>query len=296
MTVTVTPLATITPCPAAPPKVAHTPITVTSQYQAVSTCDTTVSCIKRRWRTHFVYDTYSFVSTVIPCPPVKPPFTTITKTEQSVLVSRSSSTITKRQITSKIFSHSGSSTTSTATQTTYTTVVKEWSAEYKDLGPLALPDYKGSGLCTSCKRPHGELQQVVDAIECANSEYGPTVCSKGTETWIYNPNPTSIKKVWGHCSSHAVASSAGVYTFAFTQWAPSTVIPVPARTITYTIGGHRPSIVTTTVTETVTTIPRHPWTAYITRSCARPTRFDIDVTITKTITYTVPPFVIPCPT
>lgn len=252
--------------------------------------------MKRRCRTHFLYNTYSYVSTVIPYPELESPSTTVTRTEQSVLISRSVRTITQTRQTSQALYFSNTSTTSTATLTTYTTVVKEWSAEYKNIGPLALHDYSGSGLCDSCNGPHGEQRQVLEAIECISSPQHATVCSKGTETWIFNPSPTSAKRVRAVCSSHAVALSAGVFTFAFPQWVSPTAIRVPEQTITYTVGGDRPSVVTTTVTETVTTVPGYDWTAFITRSCARPTTFEIDVTITKTIFYTIPPFVVPCPT
>lgn len=290
------PLATITPCPPVPSSIAPTPITVISQYQTVSTCEVQTACLKRgRCRTKYHYSTYPFVSTVIPCLAASS-ITTVTKTEQTVLISRSSYTITDSQLTTHVVKTYGTSTSTSTAPSTYTTVVKEWSAEYKDIGPLALPGYGGSGFCESCNGPQGEQRQVLVAVECRSAERRPTVCSKGVETWVYLPAPTSTKHVWAACSSRAAAPSPGVYTFVFPQWEPPATLSVPARTITYTRGGDRPGVVTTTVTATVTVVPGYPWTASVTRSCARPTTWEIDVTITEIITYTLPPFVVPYPT
>ena len=283
-----TPLATVTPCPAAPASIAPPPITVTSQYQAVSTCEARTACLKRKCTTRYSYQTYDYVSTIIPCLDSS---TTVTRTEQSVLISRSSTTITHKQVITRVVRHGHRITT---TATAYATVVKEWSALYKDVGPLAIPDYGGSGLCHSCQGPHGEERQGLEVVECVSRLRMPTLCSQGTEVWVYDPVPTSTSKAIAVCSSHAVAPSAGTFTFAFPQRAPPVTINIPARTITFTIGGGpRPSVATTTVTETVTTVPGREWTAFVTRSCARPTTFDFTVTVTKTIFYTVPPFVLP---
>lgn len=285
------PLATVTPCPEAPSRIAPPLITVTSQYQPVSTCEERTACFRRRCTTQYSYHTYEYVSTVIPCLAFS---TTITRTAQSVLISRSSSTITNTHVETKV--HHGHSTTTTATART--TVLKEWSAVYKDIGPLAIPGYKGSGLCHTCEGPNGEKRQEVEAIECTHRPRGPTVCEKYAEIWIYQPAPSTTTKAVAICSSRAVASSAGTFTFAFPQREPPATIHVPARTIILTIGGHHPGAVTTTttVTATVTTVPGRVWTVFVTRSCLRPTTFTFDVTVTKTITYTVPPWVWPNPT
>lgn len=283
------PLATITPCPVAPSHLAPSPITVTEQYQAVSTCEAQQVCMKwGRCNTHFVYRSYLYVSTLIPCL-AGSSTTTITRTEQSVAVSRSSSTITRTQLIPRV----RFSSTTTSTQTMCTTIRKEWSAEYQDIGPLALPNYQGSNLCRSCRGPAGEEHQVLTALECIARPRQPTVCIKAVETWIYDPAPTSVKAISVVCSSRTYMPTPGVYSLAFPQWAPPATITVSARTITYTAGEQRPRIVTTAIPETVTTVPGYKWTAWITRSCARPTTLEIDVTITETITYTVPPFTVP---
>lgn len=60
-------LATISPCPECPKSIMPTPITITSQFQAVSTCTPQKSCLK----THCYLDpscsTYEWVSTTVPC-------------------------------------------------------------------------------------------------------------------------------------------------------------------------------------------------------------------------------------
>lgn len=290
-----TPLTTLTPCSLAPSSVAPPLITVNTQYQPVSTCSaSTTSCLKRRCRTQYLYSTYSYVSTVIPC--ADESTTTVTKTEQTITVSRSTTTITNSYaITSTVTGHWRKPTTTTKTLSTYTTVVKEWSAPYKDIGPLAIPGYSGSGLCKVCNGFNGEKRQIVDAVECSNGDRQPTVCKGAIETWIYNPAPTSSTKVSAICSSRTAVPTAGTYTFAFPRWAPPATFTIPARTITYTADdGPRPTVVTKTITEIITTLPGRPWTAWVTRSCARPTIIEIDITITTTMIYTIPPFTVPC--
>lgn len=292
-----TALATISPCPAAPTKSAPAPITVTNQHQPVSTCVPSTTCMRNshRCRTEYSYSTWNYVSTILPCPYGDSSVSTITKTEQSVVVSRTTLTITDTTATELSYVESGAPIVSVSTATSYTTVVKEWNAMYKDLGPRAIPGYSGSGLCKACHSPDGKELQVLEVIECKNSSNIPTVCSVWPETWIYASAPTSTSTAEAVCSSHAVAPSAGDYTFAFLQWAPPATIPVPAQTITFTVPGARPTVVTTTITETITVVPAQPWTAYVTRHCTRPTIFDFETTVTETIYYTVPPFTPPGP-
>lgn len=288
-----TALTTLTPCPPAPSSIAPHPITVTSQYQPVSTCEVTSVCTKHGCSSSYSYRTYSYVSTVIPC--ADSSSTTVTKTDQTVTVSRSTTTITNTQaITSTVRRGWRKPITTTTTLSTHTTVVKEWSAPFQNLGPLAISGYGGSGLCKSCEGPHGEKQQIVGVVECSNADgdHPSTMCQGAVETWIYNPIPTSAKEVHAHCQSRTAVPSAGTYTFAFPRWAPPAAVPVPARTITYTDSDR--TVVTKVITETVTIIPGGPWTAWITRSCAGPTIIDIDITITKTIIYVIPPFTVPC--
>ncbi|KAJ4660205.1 hypothetical protein HRR90_001179, partial [Exophiala dermatitidis] len=286
----VQPLAAITPCPAAPVSLAPPPVTVTEQYQPVSTCKAQTACIKRKCTTKYQYHTYDYVSTVIPCLDGAST-TTVTETQQPVLISRSSEIIRNTRPITKIVHGNATATTAVIDATT---IVKEWSAPFKDIGPLALPNYEGSGLCKSCKGPKGEIRQVLNVIECTSRHRRGTICRKNSETWLYNPAPTSTSALSAVCSLQT-SVAAGTYTFAFPQRAPPATIRVPQRIVTYTVGEIRPSTVTTTITETVTTVPEREWTAWVTRSCARPTKFEFEVTVTTTIVYTVPPFVVPGP-
>lgn len=293
------PLDTILPCTDAPTRLAPAPITVTSQYQQVSTCTaSSTTCERRRCRTKFDYSTFAYVSTIIPCPYGTENLSTVTATEQTVIVSRSTVTSTQTRVTPIVVTRRGKATTTSKTTISYTTLIKEWNAIYKDLGPWAILGYRGSGLCRNqCTSAHGEKIQVLKAIECKNGQNQPTVCSQWPETWIYAATPTVASTARAVCSSHAVTlPSAGTYTLAFPQRVPRTTLRIPQRVITYTsVYRHRPTVITTTVTETITVVPARQWTAFVTRSCARPTVIDIDVTVTTTIYYTYPPFTPPCP-
>lgn len=284
------PIDTVKPCPAAPSSIAPAPITVTTQYQPVSTCvSSSTTCAKNnkyRCRTEYSYSTYDYVSTVIPCPYGPSTVSTITKTEQTVLVSRTISTKINTHVTQvSLTTGRGKPTTTSSTVTSYTTLTREWNAKYKEIGPSAIPGYGGSGLCRECDK-----SQVLEVVECEKKPHQPVVCSAWPETWIYQP--TSIKSAANAvCTTHAAVQSAGRYTFAFPQRAITTA-HIPGRPIRYKDGQGK--VVTTTITETVTVLTRY-WTAFVTRSCARPTVFDFKVTVTTTIYYTLPPFTPPCP-
>lgn len=290
------PLATITPCPAAPSQIARSPITVTRQHQSVSTCEVETSCFWRRCKTRYHYHTYAFVSTVIPDQDGSST-TTITRTDQSVMVSLFSQTLTRLTTSPTVSVARGTPTGTMGNSSIYTTVIKQWNAAYKDLGPLAIPGYSGSGLCHTCLGPNGMQSQVLNVIECVHSPRKRHSCKEGSETWIFQPNPTVKSAVSAVCSSKTSVQSAGVYTFAFPQRVKPIKVPVPAQTITVTVTvGQRPNIVTTTIAPSTRTFPGREWTAFITRSCRGPTLFDFTVTVTKTIFYTVPPYTVPPPT
>lgn len=286
-------LTTVTPCPAAPPSKAPLPITVTSQYQPISTCEAAQTvCVKKRCKTVYSYSTWDFISTVIPCAYNSPsPVTTVTKTDQSVLVSRASKTVTDTEVTTQVVTKKWRKpTTVTSTATSYTTIIKEWSAPYKDLGELAIPEYHGSGICKKCKGPHGEKIQNLEAIECIHKPVGPVVCRKVPEIWVFDYKPTSSSTASAVCSTRTTVSSAGTYVFKFPQRCPPATVHVPARTITYPSGD---KTVTTTVTASKTIIPAKEWTATVTRSCTRPTVIEFHVVVTKIIIIVIPPFKYP---
>ncbi|KIV82625.1 hypothetical protein PV11_04723 [Exophiala sideris] len=277
-----TPLATITPCPAAP-ALNLEPITVTTQYQPVFTCEPSSTCRRSRCTTIYPLQTYEYVSTVIPCPYGLSSVSTVTRTEQSVLVSRATTTITGTTLSTMVAVVHGTPTTSVLLHRDYTTVSKEWSAPYNSLGPLAIAGYPGSGLCTDC-----DLSQTLEVIECINSRQDPIQCRSGLETWIVQALPTSSAAV-AHCSSTTAVPSAGVYTFTWTQICEAFTLQAPARTVTITIGGNEhPSLVVSTIQATSTVFPEQQWMAVATRSCNGPTTISFEVDVTKTFIYQWP--------
>ncbi|KAI1609030.1 hypothetical protein EDD36DRAFT_82582 [Exophiala viscosa] len=276
------PLTTITPCPSAP-ALELEPITVTSQYQAVSTCEPSSTCHRSRCTTIYPLRTYEYVSTVIPCPYESSSVSTVTRTEQSVLVSRATTTITSTSLSTSITVVEGTPTISLVPQRDYTTVSKEWSAPYNSLGPLAIAGYSGSGLCAEC-----DFSQTLEVIECINSSQDPIQCRRGQETWIIKAPPTSSAAV-AHCSLATAVPSAGVYTFAFPQICEAFTLQAPAQTVTITVGDNEhASIAISTIQATTTVFPAQQWTAFATRSCSGPTTFNFQVDVTKTITYQWP--------
>lgn len=280
-------LTIVTPCPAVSSSKGPQAITVTSQYQPISTCEAHVACVKKRCRTEYSYSTWDFVSTVIPCPFNSPsPVTTVTKTDQSVLVSRASKTITNTEVTTSIVTKKWRApATVTSTATSYTTIVKEWSASYKNIGPLAIPDYPGCGICKSCVGPKGEKIQHLDLLECIQKPIGPVICHKVPEIWVFDDTPTTSTTASAVCSTRTSVPSAGTYIFRFPQRCPAATVLVPARTITKGSKGD-----VTTVPATKTVIPGKEWTATITRSCTRPTIIEFHIVVTKVIIFIIPPF------
>lgn len=249
-----TAIATVTPCPSPSQWTTPAPITVTTQYQPVSTCEpVSEACVKNKCWMQYSYSTFDFVSTVIPCPLALPSsVSTITKTDQDVLVSRSSKTITNTFITSLVIKKWRKPITVTTTASTYTTIVKEWSAPYKDLGPFAIPGYKGSGICTQCKGPNGQNKQSLDVVECRQSSNKPAICRGYPEVWIFDSKPALTHTASAACSRQTSVTAAGTYVFKFPQHEPPSTVTVSPRTLTYTIGGR---VLTTTSTITTTLLP-----------------------------------------
>ncbi|KIW09936.1 hypothetical protein PV08_11712 [Exophiala spinifera] len=290
---TTTALTTVTPCPSPAQWKTPAPITVTAQYQPVSTCSALDEvCVKNKCFTKYSYSTWNYVSTTIPCPFAAPSSTisTITATDQSVLVSRTSTTITNTQITSTVTKKWKRPFTHIVTVSAYTTVVKEWSAPYNQLGSLAIPGYGGSGICTDCKGDNGQKRQSLDVIECFESRNKPTICREYKEVWIYNPRAIFSHTASAVCSSRTSVPSAGTYVFEFPQKAPPTTIEIPVQKVTHTWHG---GVIVSTNAATTAVFPGRDWTATVTRHCARPTVIEFDIIITKVIVYVVPPFVFP---
>lgn len=285
-------LATITPCPSPNQWKTPAPVTVTTQYQPVSTCSPLEEvCVKNKCWTRYSYSSWDFVSTVIPCPfaPAPSSVSTITTTDQTVIVSRASTTITNTQLTTAVTKKWKRRFTHVTTVSSYTTVTKEWSALYSNLGPLAIPGYQGSDLCKNCTGPNGQKLQTLNVIECKETDRS-TLCHEFEEVWIYNPKAMVSQTASATCSRHVTVPSAGVYTFKFPQRAPPTTVTVPAQTVTHTWDNNA---MISTNPATTAVFPGRDWTATVTRECFRPTVIEFDVVITKVIIYVIPPFIFP---
>ncbi|KAI1619533.1 hypothetical protein EDD37DRAFT_211878 [Exophiala viscosa] len=156
-----TAITTITPCPANPTLAA--PITVTEQYETVSTCGVSVSCNK--WKsctTTYPFTTSVFVSTTIPCSwnGTAASSTIVTTTDQIVTGSVASTTLSTVSAVETFGwgAKWGWASESTSYTTQYETRVKEWDAPYETLGPIAVSGWEGSGLCTDCEEGDVKIQ------------------------------------------------------------------------------------------------------------------------------------------
>lgn len=247
------PLTTIVPCKNAPRN-----ITVTAQHQPVSTCTYTASS--------FSWSTYNYVSTVIPCwGNASISSCTVTNTAQPVPCSGTASTITSLIPTSTA---KPNGTYTTYNLTKYETVSKNWVAPYNKLGPFAIPGYGGCELCTDCGvQGDGNRKQMMDATECSWAPGKAPVCSKFVDTWVSRPAPSTTGAVTATVSTNTAVPHGGIYTFTFPQSAPATTIVSNKQSYT---------------------VPGRPWWASVTRSFAGPTSVDFVVTITKTVTFTMP--------
>lgn len=295
------PLTTIIPCKESTNPAIH-PITVTSQYQPVSTCHATTACIKGKCSTIFPFTTYPFVSTVVPCAwdGTTTQKSTVTDVTQPFRVSEHLETLTT--ITAAPTGKGrnwvdwfGRGKPATAAITLYETVTRRGIAPFNECGSLAIPGWEGSGLCDKCDNlDDGSRAQLLDVIECrfGSDAAGKKFenCAEWYETWISRPAPTSTVTASARCSSQGKIHSAGTYTWTFPQTAPPVTITAPPRTVTVTINGH------TTVSvdpKFVYTIPGRNWNAYVTKSFSGPTTFNFNVYVTKVIIYNIPNFTQP---
>lgn len=255
------PLATFQPCPSCPSSVRPSAITITEELQTVSTCTPSTICTTTTHdhtatqicSTQYSYDTYLWVSTVIPLP-YKPGNVTVTETEELVTVNHVSTdisyytTITPTVTPSfSVFKNHTTQVTPTAKPTPYTVlthvdvVVIDFIVEFKEIGPLAIAGYPGPSLCTDCtSKTDGSVTQSVDVHKCVNAK-----CSDYSEVWVWMPpKSTSTTSVISSTTS-LVCQTPGTYT--------ATVIPeVCATTTVYALP--QQSWVPTTVTWMQTTM------------------------------------------
>ncbi|EGP86074.1 Ca2+-modulated nonselective cation channel polycystin [Zymoseptoria tritici IPO323] len=195
-------LGTVTPCPSCPAKIAPRKITVTHQYQTVSTCKPSTTTITHHHMTKIKQtpscSSYAWVSTSIPTySNSKVAKTLITSTQQPVTFRHEHYTQTKlykeirlvTEVTTVTGRPQAKTVRRTSTKTAYTTVDVQRACKYKSLGPIAVPNYRGSGLCTDCgPDKNGALTQRMAVVSCANEH-----CTTFQETWIAYPQTYTHK-------------------------------------------------------------------------------------------------------
>ncbi|KAI1613491.1 hypothetical protein EDD36DRAFT_383155 [Exophiala viscosa] len=281
-------LTIVIPCSTAlyPPS----PITVTSQLQKVSTCTPATSCTSGTCLTSDRYITFDYISSTIPCAYNGSTHSqcVVTKTDQPVTISKSSSTST---FTSMPLAASKRSTRGHGkdndTEPLREVLIKTWVASFFNIGPLAMPGYGGSGLCVDCGPDEsGSRSQTFNVTECWTTPLRNISCSEYMEIWISRPGPFKTTSFTAVVSTTSYVASQGTYTFFFTQEAPDITVVAPASTVTV----HLPDGETSQLVEAARTItiPGTPWTAGVVSACQGPTLFDIVTTVTTTATW-VPP-------
>jgi hypothetical protein len=305
------PLTTITPCPEAT-GLTLPPITVTTQYQEVSTCQPKSACIRHKCTAIFPLTKYLYVSTVVPYAwnGTTTQTTTVTDLSQPFRASEHLETLTQT-VTSTVtpsvtegpwkdwmFAHGRTGSTepkpkpTTTTSTFHETVTRRALAPFNEIGPLAVPGWEGSGTCQQCvNQTDGSRSQLLDIVECRfgldqNGE-PHHICSEWSETWIERPAPTSTVLAGAVCASQGTIYEPGTYTWTFPQVAPPATITAPPTTITTTVTENHEELIVVEP-ETVYTIPGRPWTAYVTQSFSVATTFTFDIYVTSLITVNIP--------
>lgn len=257
-------LTTIAPCPSCPSGVEVAPITVTSQFQPVSTCSPVQQCASASvtgssstltCSTVASCSTYDFVSTVIPYLGGSSS-TLITKTDQVVTISHLSTVLTSSvacptttaAANATIFSNG---TAAACSPTTFPTLIVDVTAPFNELGAIAIPGYAGSGLCTDCEVSDIEQRQRVLVTRCLDA-----ACTTYSETWVYiTPEPTTIVSEVTY-TSDVPATQTGVNTITvtatFTPTAGDDSVYTPPVTTTFAVTTSVPSPQNVVIAGTVT--------------------------------------------
>ncbi|KAK6369511.1 hypothetical protein LTS17_009417 [Exophiala oligosperma] len=282
------PFATIEPCPSAT-SMSLTPITVSAQYQPVTTCQATIGCIKGKCSTIYGFTTFPYVSTVVPCAwdGTTTRTTTVTDVSQQLIASTHIETLTKTKTLPATHQLNWmdlfkGQRADTSTTTLYQTVTRQAMAPFNAIGPLAIPDWNGSGLCEKCTDDDGALSQLLLVTECrsgtmiSGKEYEK--CVEWYETLLRQP-PDSVT-TGALCSSAGFIPHAGFHTWTFPQSVPPTTVTTTA-TVTLTISG-RPTI---SIQPTIRVIPGKSWDAEVTKSFSRPTTFNFQLYVTKVLVF-----------
>ncbi|KAK2623584.1 hypothetical protein QTJ16_007138 [Diplocarpon rosae] len=211
------PLATVYPCLSCPSDVAPPAVTVTAQYQTVSTCTPTPYQVSKgaNYTVRPSCVSYAWVSTVIPGPDGSS--TTVTKTEQEVAVAHASTVLTSEYpcatLAPSFNATSYGAANASCTSTKLTRLVVDTVVPYNELGPMAIGGYPGSGLCTTCDEDEtGTQSQVVTIHQCRDD-----ACSTYAATWVSGGKPTAPISVQSAVySSSTFCPTSGAYTIPVT--------------------------------------------------------------------------------
>lgn len=228
-------LTTIIPCPACPARLAPPAITVTAQYQPVSTCTTSVSCRTNTFSlcspsaacsttanstcsTAVPCSTSLWVSTIIPCVSSNKAnqSCTITATDQLVTISQETETSTSTSYYTTTYLSTSYLTAATQKPHTFAKdrryngpelkgvnwtpksstvsivktipkfnlvpIVRDFIVRFSQIGPMAIPGYGGSGICTTCgSSSDGSVEQSQPVVirTCIKG-----VCSSVKQVWV----------------------------------------------------------------------------------------------------------------
>ncbi|USW54829.1 hypothetical protein Slin15195_G081480 [Septoria linicola] len=200
-------LATVTPCPECGSSIAPAPITITAQYQTVSTCKPSTTTVVFPYTKRYTTGTTSKIETTPSCSPYAWVSTTIpvydNSTKTSTVVTSTAQPVTFNSVhyteahTTTITlpapyygsngTHQNATHPKTTTEVSYTTIDVKKYCKYNSLGPIAIPYYEGSGLCTDCgPDSKSALTQRLTVISCSNKH-----CTTFNETWVSSPKTYS---------------------------------------------------------------------------------------------------------
>jgi len=292
------PLATHTPCPSCPKSVMPPPMTITEQFQAVSTCvpEKVYSKNKNSYKIEPSCSSYNWVSTEIPCSGGSTS-TLVTQTDQIIELSYVSTVLTSLyNVPCPTTAPSWNGTTpkyskENCTSTALTTMIVDISCPYNEMGPLAIPPYEGGGLCTTCSPDaNGAKSQGVNVSKCLNG-----VCSTYSETWVSRKPAPATSTSAAQFSSSAYCSGGMNTIPVTTTWTPSGPAYTNPVTSTFQITTSVPSpqvvdittVITVTFTgEPVPAIPSSTYAAPVSAStyCSENGMHTIPITTTFTPT------------
>ncbi|KAF7196241.1 hypothetical protein HII31_02308 [Pseudocercospora fuligena] len=236
-------LATVTPCPDCDPSIAPRPISVTAQYQTVSSCvpsTTTVTFPKTKHHTTTLESavktiptcsSYAWVSTSIPWYNNGTASSTlVTTTNQPVTFNSVHYTETHTTtITLPSYGHGNHTNHTSTVKVSETTIDIKDFCDYKSIGPIAIPGYEGSGLCTDCgPDSKSALTQRFTVVSCANER-----CTTFNETRIASPTtytrngqPHVTTTTHTYCPTAAAPRSSAAAPTAVASTTASATIPV----------------------------------------------------------------------